>query len=32
MKNEVSNFSNKGIELIKQEKYGEALQWYVFAI
>ena len=32
MKNEAINFCSKGLELEKQEKYGEALQWYVFAI
>ena len=32
MKNEVINFYSKGLELAEEGKYGEALQWYVFAI
>ena len=32
MKNEPINFYIKGLELDEQGKYGEALQWYEFAI
>ena len=32
MKNEAIIFFSKGLELEEQGKYGEALQWYAFAI